>query len=283
MFSPLRVWRKWHRRVNVGHKRYAVASALAASALPALVMARGHAISQISEVPLVVANESMEGLLKTKKATAVLKALRAYDDVQRVKDTKKRRAGRGKMRNRPYKERVGPLIIYGGNGSNICPSFRNIPGVELVSVHALNLLRLAPGGHIGRFCVWTRGAFEQLDTIFGTNKTASQTKKNYRLPFSSVTNPDVDRVMSSDSIRAVFRAPRVPLKFKRHINPLRHTKRLHQLNPYIPIQHKLAVARDRANRAKNLKAKEERKNKPPQPHKQGPPKRNKKFVNLLRA
>jgi 60S ribosomal protein L4 C-terminal domain len=28
-------------------------------------------------------------------------------------------------------------------------------------------VQLAPGGHMGRFCVWTKSAFEALDTIFG--------------------------------------------------------------------------------------------------------------------
>lgn len=41
MFAPTKTWRRWHRRVNVNQKRYAICSALAASALPALVMAKG--------------------------------------------------------------------------------------------------------------------------------------------------------------------------------------------------------------------------------------------------
>ena len=39
MFSPTKTWRKWHRKVNLTQKRYAVASAVAASGVPALVMA----------------------------------------------------------------------------------------------------------------------------------------------------------------------------------------------------------------------------------------------------
>ncbi len=54
MFAPTKVWRKWHRKVNVTQKRHAVASALAASALPSLVTARGHRIEQVPEVPLVL-------------------------------------------------------------------------------------------------------------------------------------------------------------------------------------------------------------------------------------
>ena len=46
------MWRRWHRKVNINQKRYAVASALAASALPSLVMARGHRIEQASRPTL---------------------------------------------------------------------------------------------------------------------------------------------------------------------------------------------------------------------------------------
>lgn len=46
MFAPTKVWRRWHRKINITQKRHAVASALAASALPSLVMARGHKIDQ---------------------------------------------------------------------------------------------------------------------------------------------------------------------------------------------------------------------------------------------
>jgi len=44
MFAPTKIWRKWHSQSNLQERRFAVCSALAASALPALVMARGHKI-----------------------------------------------------------------------------------------------------------------------------------------------------------------------------------------------------------------------------------------------
>lgn len=50
MFAPTKTWRKWHRKINTNQKRYAVVSALAATALPALVMARGHKISAVPQV-----------------------------------------------------------------------------------------------------------------------------------------------------------------------------------------------------------------------------------------
>jgi len=42
MFAPTKTWRRWHRRININQKRYAICSALAASALPGLVMSKGE-------------------------------------------------------------------------------------------------------------------------------------------------------------------------------------------------------------------------------------------------
>lgn len=41
MFAPTVTYRKWHRRINIKKRRYAMTSAIAATAIPALVMARG--------------------------------------------------------------------------------------------------------------------------------------------------------------------------------------------------------------------------------------------------
>merc|ERR1712025_999657 len=49
MFAPLKIWRKWQRKVNTNQKRNAVASALAAAACGPLVMARGHKVDDVPE------------------------------------------------------------------------------------------------------------------------------------------------------------------------------------------------------------------------------------------
>jgi len=69
---------------SCNHPRYAVCSALAASALPSLVMARGHKIDQVPECPLVV-EDSVEGVDKTLKAVKVLTELGAFEDVEKSK------------------------------------------------------------------------------------------------------------------------------------------------------------------------------------------------------
>ena len=211
MFAPTKTWRKWHRKVNVTQKRYAVASAVAASGVPALVMARGHRIETTPEGPLVV-SAALETTTKTSAAVAILKAFGAYDDVEKVLASKTMRAGKGKLRNRRFVQRRGPLIIYGTDGG-LTRAFRNIPGVELASVSSLNLLQLAPGGHVGRFCIWTESAFEQLDAIFGTADTPSSTKVHngnpYRLPRCTMTNSDLSRLINSDEVQSKVNAPKV--------------------------------------------------------------------------
>merc|ERR1719436_1234496 len=72
MFAPTKVWRKWHRKINKTQRRHAVASAIAASASAPLVMARGHRIEAVPEIPLVV--ESLE-CKRTNAAIKLLKSL----------------------------------------------------------------------------------------------------------------------------------------------------------------------------------------------------------------
>merc|ERR1711865_450387 len=129
MFAPTKTWRKWHRRVNTNQRRYATVSALAASALPSLVMARGHRISEVAEVPCVV-NDAIESVGKTKDAVKLLQSIGAYDDVEKSRTTKKLRAGKGKLRNRRHVVRRGPLVIYAKDDGTF-QGFRNLPGVDV--------------------------------------------------------------------------------------------------------------------------------------------------------
>merc|ERR1712109_92648 len=203
MFAPTKTWRRWHRPINQKQRRFAVCSALAASAIPALLMARGHKVEGIPEVPVVCTN-AIESLTKTKAAVALLKRLNAYDDVEKCQASKKIRAGKGKMRNRRYTMRRGPLVIY-NEDHGIKQAFRNLPGVDLISVDRLNLLKLAPGSHLGRFCIWSEGAFQKLDSIYGTQRKPSTEKTNFKLPRAKITNADLPRLINSDAVQTVLK------------------------------------------------------------------------------
>jgi len=261
MFAPTKTWRRWHRRVNVNQKRYAIASALAASAVPALVMARGHRISKLKCVPLVVADEYFQNIKKTRQAIDLLKQVDAYDDVERAIHSRKVRAGSGKMRNRRYRQRSGPLVVYTDKSAPFVRAFRNVPGVEALDVNRLNLLRLAPGGHLGRFIIWTRDAFERLSTLFGSSKPRTSAKKGFTLPRPLLSNADLNRIINSDEVQSAIRHRKSTKRVARiKKNPLTNIGTLAKLNPHAIVFKRRAILDNKAGRIRRHKARLEGKN-----------------------
>jgi len=261
MFAPTKIWRRWHRKINVNQKRYAIVSAIAASAIPSLVQARGHAIESVPELPLVI-SDSAESVEKTSAALKVLKQIGAYADAEKAKDSLSIRAGKGKARNRRYINRKGPLIVYGSEGAKLVKAFRNLPGLDIVNVERLNLLKLAPGGHLGRFVIWTKSAFEKLDSIYGSFGKPSEKKKGYVLPRSKMVNADLARIINSDEVQSVVRpikndSKRAPMKK----NPLKNLNTLLKLNPYAKTARRMSLLAE-AQRVKAKKEKLEKKRKP---------------------
>jgi len=250
MFAPTKIWRKWHRKINKNQKRFAVAASLAATAVTPLVQARGHRIQKIAEIPLVVADASIGSIEKTKAAIEFLRQLGAYADVEKVKRTRHVRAGRGKWRNRRYVERKGPLIIHDGP-SKFRRAFRNLPGIETIDVSRLNLLQLAPGGHLGRFCIWTESAFKKIDQIYGDYTTAGL-KKGFHLPTAVISNADISRVINSDEVQTVVRPVRKVATRRRKRNPLKNIHEMVRLNPqYVTVKRKRLLAKLPENEKKN--------------------------------
>ena len=244
MFAPTKTWRKWHKKININQKRYAVASALAASAVPALVMARGHVIDEVPEVPLVL-DTSVEATKKTSVAKDILSAVGALDDIEKAGDSKIIRAGKGKMRGRRYVMRRGPLVIYNAN-DGVEQAFRNLPGVELCCVDRLNLLQLAPGGHMGRFCVWSQAALDALDEIYGEN--------GKRIPEAMMANADLARIINSDEIQSVVKPAKPANKiYDPKANPLKSIVALEKIDPYAANKRRMAAAAEK-DRAANKDA-----------------------------
>jgi len=255
MFAPTKTWRRWHRRVNVAQKRYAICSAVAATGVPSLVMARGHAISEIPEIPLVV-TDKIEEFKKTKEAVVFLRRLKAWADIEKVVQSRRYRAGVGKMRNRRWKQKLGPLIIY-NKDNGLVKAFRNIPGIEFQQVDRLNLLKLATGGHLGRFCIWTESAFKKLDNIYGTWKKPSTEKSHWNLPMAKMANADFGRLIRSEEIQKAIRAPKKVARLPRlKKNPLKNTRVMVRLNPYAAVLKRAAVLQKARKEARGKKAKQ---------------------------
>ena len=214
MFNPTTVWRRLHRKVNLTQRRHAVASAIAASAVPSLVLARGHRVNDVPEIPLVV--DSLQ-VSKTKELLKILYALGCEDELATILETKKIRPGVGKARNRKYKIKKGPLIIYDNGSVNVKKAARNIPG-----------------GHLGRFVIWTKDAFEKLNSIFGNRTNPGVEKKGYILERPMLTNANIARIINSDDIQSVVKPmeKNKVMHDKQKKNPLTNKVKMDFLNPY---------------------------------------------------
>merc|ERR1712080_751562 len=220
-------------------------------------MAKGHQIGEIPEVPMVV-SDKVQGYTKTKDAVIFLRKTHAWADIAKVYASRRMRAGKGKLRNRRHVQKLGPLVVY-DQDQGLTKAFRNIPGIDCIQVDALNLLKLAPGGHVGRFIIWTESAFKKLDGLYGTWRKPSATKKNWNLPQPKMANTDLSALLKSDAIRAVLRAPN--RKVSRAVvktNPLKNIRTMLQLNPYAAVVKKnaeLTIAKNlRTKAAKTAKA-----------------------------
>ena len=146
-------------KINRKEKRKAFLSAVAATGREDLVRARGHRYE--GELPVVLVDD-LEQLEHTPDVIAALTAAGVYGDVERSRDGKNVRAGRGKMRGRRYKQPRSLLIVTAGEPLRAA---RNLAGVDAVSVKELNTEHLAPGTHAGRLTVWTEAAVKALEEL----------------------------------------------------------------------------------------------------------------------
>ncbi|BAM40301.1 60S ribosomal protein L4/L1 [Theileria orientalis strain Shintoku] len=196
MFAPTRTWRRWHRKVNLKERRLALSVAVASTSVVPLVMSRGHRVESLPELPLVL-EDSVETLTKTRDAVALLNKLGLSDELARVSSARRtKRAGK--------KYPVGPLVVLRASAVEGRRAFRNIPGVEVASVERLNLLKLAPAGNLGRLVIWSKSAFESLDSVLRVESSRS-TKGS-----TGLTNPDVTSLVNSTVVQSSLRPRKLP-------------------------------------------------------------------------
>ena len=157
------------RKINDKERRKAIRSAIAATINPELVRSRGHKFSEGVVLPIVVEN-SFVTLEKTADVEEFFQTIGIGADLLRARE-RKIRAGRGKMRGRRYKTKKSVLIVISGDEAEdpgnikITSSARNLPGVDVSYVGALNAELLAPGTHPGRLTVWTESSFMKLGEL----------------------------------------------------------------------------------------------------------------------
>lgn len=201
---PTNVRRRWQRKTNVNIRRLVTAMGIAASGIAPIVESRGHRISELKNVPLVINPEDLKSIKKTKQAQEMLVGLGLTEELAKTKETYIR-AGKGKMRNRRYQFKKGPLIVFNEDFDQ--KPFRNIQGVDLVKVDNLSVLDLCPGGQPGRLVIWTKDAFEKLTDLFGDFTNESNLKGGFLLSAGIATNDDIENLFFSEDVQAFVDQP----------------------------------------------------------------------------
>jgi len=153
-------------KMNKKEKKLALFSAIASTANLDLVLKRGHLITNPDLKLPIILSEEVAKIEKTKELVDFLKRIGVYADIERVKNSIKIRAGKGKRRGRRYKERKGPLLVKLGD-EPIAKAFKNLPGADVADVRNLPVYMLAPGCFPGRLTLWTINSFNYLADKFG--------------------------------------------------------------------------------------------------------------------
>jgi len=248
MFAPNMTWRRWARKTNQNDRRHAQAFSYSASGTVGLVMAKGHRISNIPELPLVVTAD-IEKITRTKQAHDFLIGLGLEEELTRCNEQKRIRAGKGKGRGRKFKTPRGPLFVV-CDGRELKKATAMITGVDVMTVDQPRTRLLAPGHRAGRLVIYSETAFARLAELYGNEQGVAPLKPGYKLPRCSMTADSLHKVINSDAIQSVIRPKMInPMealsKKGPKPNPLRNAAAMLKLNP--------AVAEIKATQKKLMK------------------------------
>ncbi len=170
-----KVDKDWSQKLNSKQRAVARDSAIAASADPNMVAARGHRFDEGTNFPIVIDGyiesrqgsdekydiESLPMQYSTRKFVAMMEGIGLGEDLIRAKSGKSIRAGKGTMRGRKRRTPKSILLVV-SNRDGLHKAASNVPGVDVVVAKDLCAEDLAPGGDPGRLTVWTKQAIEAM-------------------------------------------------------------------------------------------------------------------------
>ncbi len=151
-FPPV-TGKKLDKQVNRKERWLALRSAIAATASREIVTKRGHKFDQDISLPLVVSDD-VEKLSKASDAKRFLTSIGLWDDVARIRKSKRIKSNR-------RVHAVGPLVVVGEN-QGAKKALRNFEGVDFVTAKDISVELLAPGTHPGRLTVWSESAIKAI-------------------------------------------------------------------------------------------------------------------------
>lgn len=141
------------KQINQKERRLALRAAIAATASDEIVRKRGHKFDEDRRLPLVVSNE-VENLSKASDAKRFLTSVGVWDDIVRVRKSKRIKAG-------ARVHAVGPLVVV-GEDRNARRALGNFEGVDVIRATDLSVEALAPGTHPGRLTIWSESAIKTI-------------------------------------------------------------------------------------------------------------------------
>ena len=141
------------KHINQKERRLALSAAIAATASDKIVRNRGHKFDENRTLPLVVSNE-VENLSKASDAKRFLTSIGVWDDIVRVRKSKRIKAG-------ARVHAVGPLVVV-GEDKTARKALRNFEGLDVVRATDLSVEALAPGTHPGRLTIWSESAVKTI-------------------------------------------------------------------------------------------------------------------------
>jgi large subunit ribosomal protein L4e len=150
------------KKINKKERLLAIRVGIAASANRELVD-KFHRISKLKSLPLIVSGD-IEKIKKTKEAAEKLRAIGLGDELERI-SARSIRAGKGKLRGRRYRRKLGPVLVV-GKGTSVTRAFGNL-NMSVRNVDNLKLSDVTNGGFAGRLLIWTRGAINEVDKVYG--------------------------------------------------------------------------------------------------------------------
>lgn len=158
---PIKSEKKIEKKMNDKAKKLSIYSAISASGKLEWVEKRGHIISEIPQIPLVI-DDKVQTIKKTRDIYTILCELGLKQELLKIKKAKKIRAGKGKGRGRKYKLSKGPLLVI-REDYGIVKAINNIPGFDVSKIEDLSIDLLAPGAMPGRLVIWAQSAFNELN------------------------------------------------------------------------------------------------------------------------
>jgi large subunit ribosomal protein L4e len=141
------------KEINKNERRLALRSAIAATASNDVVRKRGHKFDNERTLPLIVTDE-VEKLSKSSDAKDFLTSVGVWEDIVRVRKSKRIKAGR-------RVHAAGPLMVL-SDDKTAKKALRNFEGMNVVRADDLSVEMLAPGTHPGRLTIWTESAVKKI-------------------------------------------------------------------------------------------------------------------------